>query len=126
MSTRPHFPLVPAGTTTGPCFHCNREQPAVGPSVSHAGYPPGAGEFVTAPCPDCGKRTWFDREPESDGFEDQAIRLGKAQFFSLWIREDQTTLGLSISEQLNDVLGYEAADWGVEVKRRSAKAARVF
>ena len=66
---------------------------------------------------------------EGDGYEDQAIRLGKGHFFTFWRTvsgTDTSTLGLQIGEKLTVVIGYESPQWPAELERRKAKATKAF
>lgn len=61
-----------------------------------------------------------------DGYEDQAIRLGKAAFLTEWTRpnaEGAEVIRLGISRSLTVILDYESAGWAAEDERRRAKAA---
>lgn len=57
-----------------------------------------------------------------DGYEEQAISLGKAQLASLW----KSGLALEISDKLTVDLSYESSAWGIEADKRKIKAASVF
>jgi hypothetical protein len=64
---------------------------------------------------------------EGDGYEDQAIRLGKGKFVSFW--SNSTTnegLMLDISDLLTVDFTYESPFWSQEAKKRKAKATSVF
>lgn len=63
----------------------------------------------------------FFKDPyyEGDGYEEQAIQLGKGFYVTVW----EDTLMVSITEQLNVNIGYESPDWGAEADRRAAKQA---
>ena len=66
---------------------------------------------------------------DGDGFEDQAIRLGKGHFLSVWTTvtgADTSNLGLQISETLTVVISYESPRWDTEADRRRAKATMAF
>lgn len=63
-----------------------------------------------------------------DGFEDQAIKLGKALFIATWgVDEDQTeTLWIRISDNLTVIVSYECPAFAVEANARKMKQARPF
>ena len=66
---------------------------------------------------------------EGDGYEDQAIRLGKGHFFTVWTtvtESDTSNLGLQISERLAVIISYESPRWNGEADRRKAKATKAF
>lgn len=64
---------------------------------------------------------------EGDGYEDQAIRLGKGRFVSFWTDElTGAGLMLEISEQLTVDLSYESPFWSQEADRRKKAATSVF
>lgn len=56
-----------------------------------------------------------------DGYETQAIRLGKANFACFW-----SGLLLEIHESLAVQVSYESDAWSAEVDKRKARAAGVF
>ena len=58
---------------------------------------------------------------EGDGYEEQAIRLGKATFASFW-----PGILLEINEVLTVQVNYESDAWEAEVKKRKASANSVF
>lgn len=60
------------------------------------------------------KEPYFD----GDGYEIQAIRHGKGVFFSIWVGEDGSSLGLEITKVLTVKIGYESANWEKEVNKR--------
>jgi hypothetical protein len=68
---------------------------------------------------------YFDSPYQAgDGYEDQAIRLGKGHFFTLWTSvsgTDTSNLVLQINEALAVVIGYESPQWDAEADRRQAK-----
>jgi hypothetical protein len=64
------------------------------------------------------KRPYYD----GDGYEEQAIRLGKGIFASFW----DSSLSVSITEKLAVNLSYESASWSAEVDRRQANRNSVF
>jgi hypothetical protein len=65
---------------------------------------------------------------KGDGFQDLAIKAGKATFESLWDRKTPYTAGLlvSISQSMAVTLTYESAAWPAESERRAKKARSVF
>src|SRR5437879_3870512 len=66
---------------------------------------------------------------EGDGYEDQAIRLGKGHFLTMWTaaaETDTSRLGLYISEKLAVIIGYESPQWNAEADRRKAKSNKAF
>lgn len=65
---------------------------------------------------------------EGDGYEEQAIRLGKGSFSSFWGEDGKGVEGmmLKITEKLTVVIVYESAAWSQESDKRSAKAASDF
>lgn len=64
------------------------------------------------------KRPYYD----GDGYEEQAIRLGKGTFSCFW----KDVISLSITEKLAVKLNYESALWSAEMDRRDAKRNSVF
>jgi hypothetical protein len=67
------------------------------------------------------QRPYYD----GDGYEDQAIRLGKGHFASVWQKQGQV-LGLSITERLTVRIAYEGPQWGEAVDQRRSKERSVF
>jgi hypothetical protein len=66
---------------------------------------------------------------QGDGYEDQAIKLGKGHFFAIWEKgtgESTSVIGLQISEHLNLLIGYESPRWAAESSRRKAKQTKAF
>jgi hypothetical protein len=69
---------------------------------------------------------------EGDGYEDQAIGLGKAHFDSFWGEHKGEAgtypegLFLTITEELTVRVSYESSDWGAEADRRKAKETKAF
>jgi hypothetical protein len=66
---------------------------------------------------------------EGDGFEEQAVRLGKADFSAYWIGGEgkyKGTLSVKVTENLAVTITYESPEWPVESDRRQAKATDVF
>ena len=64
---------------------------------------------------------------KGDGYEEQAVRVGKGTFIVLWERPaDGTTLGLTIQEDLSVVVVYEGPEWTAESKRRKVIRAKDF
>jgi hypothetical protein len=69
---------------------------------------------------------------EGDGYEEQAIRLGKGKFACYWLNapkgstSEGDSLGLKITERLTVEIDYESPWWGSEADRRKAKGTRVF
>lgn len=66
----------------------------------------------------------FFKKPyyEGDGYEAQAIRVGKATFSCFW----GSALNLEIHETLTVQLNYESEAWTEEMTKRKARAASVF
>ena len=67
---------------------------------------------------------------EGDGFEDQAIRLGKATFAVYWHRDapegGQNSISLSITDALSVIVSYESPAWHQEYERRKTRATKDF
>lgn len=64
---------------------------------------------------------------EGDGFENQAIRVGKGRFASFWNKAaDGSSLAIYISERLAVSVEYESPQYGVELKRRRAAGTTAF
>jgi len=63
---------------------------------------------------------------EGDGYEEQAIRLGKGSFSSLWGKAGVGGMVLEITENLTVEITYESAAWPQESDKRRAKAASDF
>ena len=64
-----------------------------------------------------------------DGYEDQAIKLEKATFFTMWKKEalgGDSLMGLSITPQLAVSVEYESPRWSVVAKKRAKKAVTDF
>ena len=63
----------------------------------------------------------FFKDPyyDGDGYETQAIRLGKGFYLTVW----DGSLMVSITDQLLVNIGYESPTWGAEADRRKAKQA---
>jgi hypothetical protein len=59
---------------------------------------------------------------DGDGYETQAIKLGKATFSSFW----GTSLYLEITEVLTIHIHYESPEWSQEIDDRNRKAASDF
>lgn len=58
---------------------------------------------------------------KGDGYEDQAIRLGKAKYATFWTMESaESNLGVQITDNLAVALGYEYPGWSAEYERRKA------
>jgi len=64
------------------------------------------------------KKPYYD----GDGFEAQAIKLGKATFSSFW----GSALNLEIHESLTVQLNYESDVWEKEYEKRKARSNSVF
>lgn len=60
---------------------------------------------------------------EGDGYEEQAIRVGKGHFAAFWSSQG---LGVMISDRLTVRVLYESASWDAELERRKVKGASVF
>lgn len=61
-----------------------------------------------------------------DGYEEQAIRTGKATILSFWrngASEGREGVGLEITSRLTVRLFYESAGWAAEAQRRQARPA---
>jgi len=56
---------------------------------------------------------------EGDGYEEQAIRLGKARYSTFW----GNGLYVAITDRLAVTITYESDEWGEEGDRRRAKSA---
>ena len=64
---------------------------------------------------------------EGDGYEEQAIKLGKGFFMCLWGDEITGVLGIEITDQLNVHITYEFPGWYAgEAARRKAIATKAF
>jgi hypothetical protein len=64
---------------------------------------------------------------DGDGYEEQAIRVGKGHFASFWTNDDTNeSLMVQISEQLTIDITYESAFWSAESKKRKTTATDVF
>lgn len=63
------------------------------------------------------KKPYYD----GDGYETQAIRVGKATFACFW-----SGVNLEIHESLTVQVNYESNDWAEESNKRKARAASVF
>ena len=59
---------------------------------------------------------------EGDGYEEQALRLGKATFALFW----GDALSMEITEKLTVQLTYESPEWSAESVRRKNRATQVF
>lgn len=63
---------------------------------------------------------------DGDGYETQAIRLGKGHFTSVWEDGGKESLLLEITEALTVHVNYESAEWSQEAGNRNRKAASDF
>jgi hypothetical protein len=63
---------------------------------------------------------------EGDGYEEQAIRLGKARLATLWEGDNKSGLVLEITEKLNLRFSYESPAWGVEAEKRRRQQTKLF
>lgn len=65
---------------------------------------------------------------DGDGFEETAIKTGKAQISTIWLAADCEACGMmvSVTETLTVLLTYESPEWNLEADRRSAAAADDF
>jgi hypothetical protein len=64
---------------------------------------------------------------EGDGYEEQALRLGKARFSAFWLGEaSKQALWLQITEKLAVVVNYESAEWKEESVRRQKQETKLF
>lgn len=62
-----------------------------------------------------------------DGFEETAIKVGKASFATFWAPEGtEGGLSIEITERLNIRVTYEGPLWGPESNRRKSKSRSVF
>lgn len=59
---------------------------------------------------------------EGDGYEEQAIRVGKGTFACFW----QSKLSVEITDRLTVRIAYESESWSKELDRRKAKGTSVF
>lgn len=59
---------------------------------------------------------------EGDGYEEQALRLGKARFSAFWNKD----MYIEITEKLNIRITYESENWDDESKKRKAQEASVL
>lgn len=59
---------------------------------------------------------------EGDGYEDQAIKLGKGRFLTFWTN----SLSLEISEKLTVMITYEGPLWDQEADRRKQVRDSIF
>jgi hypothetical protein len=65
----------------------------------------------------------------ADGFEEQAIALGKAHYFVAWaadLGQESERLQLTIEKELLVAVVYECPEWDIERKRRLAAAYKAF
>jgi hypothetical protein len=67
---------------------------------------------------------------EGDGYEDQAIRVGKGHFDVFWTKTEglnrEYALHLGIRETLLVAVDYESPDWKAEYERRRARSTKDF
>lgn len=66
---------------------------------------------------------------DGDGYEEQAIRLGKGTFACYWMGAKtgrRGNLGLAITERLTIQVSYESPLWKLEFERKKAKGTQVF
>ena len=68
---------------------------------------------------------------EGDGYEEQALRLGKGHFFATWSWPTQPEnraagLMLSVEKNLTVMLTYEPPEWEKEAERRQSKSVKDF
>jgi hypothetical protein len=67
---------------------------------------------------------------EGDGYEDQAIRLGKGHFDVFWTKTEglnrEYAIHLGIRETLLVGVDYESPDWKAEYERRHARSTKDF
>lgn len=69
----------------------------------------------------------FDPPYEADdGYADQAIRMGKGHFLTLWPTQAGTQLGLEISDRLTVDVVYEGPEFAAEAARRKALQTKIF
>lgn len=59
---------------------------------------------------------------EGDGYQEQAIRLGKATFATFW----GSTLSLEVTDRLAVQVTYEGPGWSTEGERRKASSRKAF
>ncbi|HKO18478.1 MAG TPA: hypothetical protein VJU82_06295 [Acidobacteriaceae bacterium] len=75
---------------------------------------------------------FIDPYYDGDGFEEQAIRLDKANYVALWyhgtghVATTESALVLSITDKLDIELDYDSTQWPVEEVRRNDKRAKIF
>ena len=72
--------------------------------------------------PDFGGELFIPPYFNGDGYETQALRLGKAQFFYAW----GDALSLSVTETLTVSVTYESPEWSVELRRKRTTSATAF
>ncbi len=61
---------------------------------------------------------------EGDGYEEQAIELGKAHYITIWsTAKDNSMLGIEISKDLNIQISYEGSGWETESEKIKTKQA---
>lgn len=65
---------------------------------------------------------FLDPYYDGDGYEEQAIRVGKGHFATYW----GSALSIEITEKLAVRLSYESPGWEAESERRKNKARNVF
>jgi hypothetical protein len=66
---------------------------------------------------------------KGDGYEDQAIQLGKGLVATMWGDNEQpstTALIVKISDKLNVEIAYEDHAWSTEIDRRRKKTSTIF
>jgi hypothetical protein len=66
---------------------------------------------------------------EGDGYEDQAISVGKGHFLAFWGESTPgagNVMDVAISKKLVVNVSYEGYGWHAEIERREAKATRAF
>jgi hypothetical protein len=65
---------------------------------------------------------------EGDGFEEQAIRIGKGHFAAFWTTENSQlgTMSVKVSEALTVDVTYESPAWGAEADKRKQQEANVL
>jgi hypothetical protein len=67
------------------------------------------------------ERPYYD----GDGYEEQAVRVGKGHFHTFW-RTNNQILAVSITKQLNLRVAYEGPIWSKEFERRQSQGSKVF
>jgi hypothetical protein len=61
-----------------------------------------------------------------DGYEDQAIRLGKGTFATYWTTPGRGGLAIDVTEKLAVKISYEGPEWDAEADKRKASSRSVL